>query len=142
MVERDVTSVNEWPAYDDAGIARGLISGGVPEDEAASTITGVMTGGTAGAVIAAAGAVLGGTLAYALGAALVPTRRTRGTTNDVNVTAELGKPTGRWSTPLHRRPCQVPALRSVKDGARYVGRVWFAVRDDRDFERDNGSDDG
>ncbi|WAC57598.1 hypothetical protein OVA31_10365 [Gordonia sp. SL306] len=72
MSQRDVTSVNEWSAYGEAKIAQGLISVGVPEDEAsrqaASTIIGVMTGGTAGAVTlgipaavmgAAGGAVIG-----------------------------------------------------------------------------------
>ncbi|MGC4960862.1 hypothetical protein [Gordonia sp. DT101] len=72
MSQRDVNSVNEWSAYGEAKIAQGLISVGVPEDEAtrqaASTIIGVMTGGTAGAVTlgipaavmgAAGGAVVG-----------------------------------------------------------------------------------
>lgn len=58
-------SINAWSAYGEAKIAQGLISVGVPEDEAsrqaASTIIGVALGGTAGA--AAAGipaAVVGG----------------------------------------------------------------------------------
>lgn len=54
MSEKDVNSVNAWSAYGEAKIAQGLISVGVPEDEAsrqaASTIIGVMIGGTAGAV--------------------------------------------------------------------------------------------
>nr|WP_124711431.1 hypothetical protein [Gordonia insulae] len=72
MSDKDVNSVNAWSAYGEAKIAQGLISVGVPADEAsrqaASTIIGVMTGGTAGAVTlgipaavlgAAGGAVIG-----------------------------------------------------------------------------------
>ncbi|MBD1320470.1 hypothetical protein [Gordonia hankookensis] len=72
MSQKDVNSVNAWSAYGEAKIAQGLISVGVPEDQAsrqaASTIIGVMTGGTAGAVTlgipaavmgAAGGAVIG-----------------------------------------------------------------------------------
>ncbi|EON31091.1 hypothetical protein GTC6_19201 [Gordonia terrae C-6] len=54
MSKRDVNSINAWSAYGEAKIAQGLISAGVPEDEAtrraAATIIGVMAGGTAGAV--------------------------------------------------------------------------------------------
>ena len=65
MSRRDVTSVNEWAAYTEAKIAQGLISVGVPADEAsrqaAATVIGVAAGGATGA--AAAGipaAVVGG----------------------------------------------------------------------------------
>ncbi|MDY6808955.1 MAG: hypothetical protein SW127_08040 [Actinomycetota bacterium] len=77
MSERDVNSVNAWSAYGEAKIAQGLISVGVPEDEAsrqaASTIIGVMTGGTAGAVAlgipaAAMGAVGGAIIGTGVGA--------------------------------------------------------------------------
>ncbi|AZG47039.1 hypothetical protein [Gordonia insulae] len=65
MSKKDVNSINAWSAYGEAKIAQGLISVGVPEDEAsrqaASTIIGVMTGGTAGAVtLGIPAAVLGG----------------------------------------------------------------------------------
>ncbi|WP_237421559.1 hypothetical protein [Gordonia sp. SID5947] len=79
MSQRDVTSVNEWSAYGEAKIAQGLISVGVPEDEAtrqaAATIIGVMTGGTAGAVTlgipaAAMGAVGGAVVGAGVGAAV------------------------------------------------------------------------
>ncbi|MFV3114817.1 hypothetical protein [Gordonia amicalis] len=54
LSDRDVNSINAWSAYGEAKIAQGLISVGVPEDEAsrraAATIIGVMAGGTAGAV--------------------------------------------------------------------------------------------
>ena len=54
LSKRDVNSINAWSAYGEAKIAQGLISVGVPEDEAsrraAATIIGVMAGGTAGAV--------------------------------------------------------------------------------------------
>ena len=50
MSKRDVNSINAWSAYGEAKIAQGLISAGVPEDEAtrraAATIIGVMAGGT------------------------------------------------------------------------------------------------
>jgi hypothetical protein len=77
MSERDVNSVNAWSAYGEAKIAQGLISVGVPEDEAsrqaAATIIGVMTGGTAGAVAlgipaAAMGAVGGAIIGTGVGA--------------------------------------------------------------------------
>ncbi|MGC4960804.1 hypothetical protein [Gordonia sp. DT101] len=77
MSQRNVNSVNEWSAYGEAKIAQGLISVGVPEDEAsrqaASTIIGVMTGGTAGAVTlgipaAALGAVGGAVIGTGVGA--------------------------------------------------------------------------
>ena len=65
LTDRQRVSINEWSAYGEAKIAQGLISVGVPEDEAsrqaAATIIGVALGGTAGA--AAAGipaAVVGG----------------------------------------------------------------------------------
>lgn len=54
LSKKDVNSINAWSAYGEAKIAQGLISVGVPEDEAsrraAATIIGVMAGGTAGAV--------------------------------------------------------------------------------------------
>ncbi|WP_374112657.1 hypothetical protein [Gordonia sp. C13] len=54
LSSKDVNSINAWSAYGEAKIAQGLISVGVPEDEAsrraAATIIGVMAGGTAGAV--------------------------------------------------------------------------------------------
>ncbi|MCX2966368.1 hypothetical protein [Gordonia aquimaris] len=77
MSEKDVNSVNAWSAYGEAKIAQGLISVGVPEDEAsrqaAATIIGVMTGGTAGAVAlgipaAAMGAVGGAIIGTGVGA--------------------------------------------------------------------------
>ncbi|MEE4025095.1 hypothetical protein V1Y59_18570 [Gordonia sp. PKS22-38] len=77
MSEKDVNSVNAWSAYGEAKIAQGLISVGVPADEAsrqaASTIIGVMTGGTAGAVTlgipaAAMGAVGGAVIGAGVGA--------------------------------------------------------------------------
>lgn len=76
MSERDVNSVNAWSAYGEAKIAQGLISVGVPEDEAsrqaAATIIGVMLGGTAGAATlgipaAAMGAVGGGIIGGLIG---------------------------------------------------------------------------
>ncbi|MGC5258105.1 hypothetical protein ACPXCG_17315 [Gordonia sp. DT218] len=83
MSQRNVNSVNEWSAYGEAKIAQGLISVGVPEDEAsrqaASTIIGVMTGGTAGAVTlgipaavmgAAGGAVVGAGVGAVVGTAM------------------------------------------------------------------------
>ncbi|WP_210756630.1 hypothetical protein [Gordonia paraffinivorans] len=75
LSEKDVNSINAWSAYGEAKIAQGLISLGVPEDEAsrraAATIIGVMAGGTAGAVAlgipsavvgAVGGAVIGGSI--------------------------------------------------------------------------------
>ncbi|MYR07533.1 hypothetical protein GTV32_15030 [Gordonia sp. SID5947] len=72
MSTRDVNSINAWSAYGEAKIAQNLIAVGVPEDQAsrqaASTIIGVMAGGTAGAVAlgipaaalgAAGGAIVG-----------------------------------------------------------------------------------
>lgn len=54
LSDKDVNSINAWSAYGEAKIAQGLISVGVPEDEAsrraAATIIGVMAGGTVGAV--------------------------------------------------------------------------------------------
>ena len=74
---RDVNSINAWSAYGEAKIAQGLISVGVPEDEAsrraAATIIGVMAGGTAGAVAlgipsAVVGAVVGAGIGAVAGA--------------------------------------------------------------------------
>ncbi|GAB92223.1 hypothetical protein [Gordonia rhizosphera] len=66
MSDKDVNSINAWAAYGEAKIAQGLISMGVPADEAsrqaASTIIGVATGGTAGAVAGAALAAPAGAL--------------------------------------------------------------------------------
>ncbi|MXP24396.1 hypothetical protein GIY30_24040 [Gordonia sp. HNM0687] len=83
MSERDVNSINAWSAYGEAKIAQGLISVGVPEDEAsrqaASTIIGVMTGGTAGAIAlgipsaavgVAGGALIGAGVGAIVGAAM------------------------------------------------------------------------
>ncbi|MEE3851742.1 hypothetical protein VZC37_15475 [Gordonia sp. LSe1-13] len=83
MSEKDVNSVNAWSAYGESKIAQGLISVGVPEDEAsrqaASTIIGVMTGGTAGAVTlgipaaamgAVGGAIIGAGIGAGVGAAM------------------------------------------------------------------------
>ncbi|AFR47116.1 hypothetical protein [Gordonia sp. KTR9] len=80
MSKRDVNSINAWSAYGEAKIAQGLISAGVPEDEAtrraAATIIGVMAGGTAGAVAlgipsavvgAGVGAITGATIGTSLG---------------------------------------------------------------------------
>ncbi|MXP21376.1 hypothetical protein GIY30_08425 [Gordonia sp. HNM0687] len=72
MSERDVNSINAWAAYGEAKIAQGLISIGVPEDEAtrqaASTIIGVALGGTAGAAAGAVpGAVIGAPIGLAAG---------------------------------------------------------------------------
>ncbi|MAU82969.1 hypothetical protein ACIGKQ_13240 [Gordonia sp. NPDC062954] len=68
MSDKDVNSINAWAAYGEAKIAQGLISIGVPEDEAtrqaASTIIGVALGGTAGAAV---GAVPGGIAGAAVG---------------------------------------------------------------------------
>ncbi|MGW8813886.1 hypothetical protein [Gordonia terrae] len=77
MSKRDVNSINAWSAYGEAKIAQGLISAGVPEDEAtrraAATIIGVMAGGTAGAVAlgipsAVVGAVVGAPIGTVAGA--------------------------------------------------------------------------
>ncbi|WP_439031420.1 hypothetical protein [Gordonia terrae] len=77
MSKRDVNSINAWSAYGEAKIAQGLISAGVPEDEAtrraAATIIGVMAGGTAGAVAlgipsAVVGAVVGAPVGAVAGA--------------------------------------------------------------------------
>ncbi|MCR5980186.1 hypothetical protein GDN83_20975 [Gordonia jinghuaiqii] len=78
---KDVNSINAWSAYGEAKIAQGLLSLGVPEDEAsrraAATIIGVMAGGTAGAVAlgipsAVIGAVGGAGVGAAIGAAVPP----------------------------------------------------------------------
>ena len=68
-----IDSINEWSAYGEAKIAQGLISVGVPEDEAsrqaAATIIGVALGGTAGAAaLGIPAAVTGG-----VGGALIGT---------------------------------------------------------------------
>lgn len=73
MSIRDVNSINAWSAYGESKIAQGLISMGVPEDEAsrqaAATIIGVMMGGTAGAVTAGVpAAVVGGVGGAVVGA--------------------------------------------------------------------------
>ena len=65
LTDRQRVSINEWSAYGEAKIAQGLISVGVPEDEAsrqaAATIIGVALGGTAGAVaLGVPAAVTGG----------------------------------------------------------------------------------
>ncbi|MCZ4581729.1 hypothetical protein O4158_22095 [Gordonia amicalis] len=75
LTDRQRNSINAWAAYGEAKIAQGLISVGVPEDEAsrqaAATIIGVVLGGTTGA--AAAGipaAVVGGLGGAAIGAGI------------------------------------------------------------------------
>ncbi|MBM7280508.1 hypothetical protein JTZ10_22430 [Gordonia rubripertincta] len=73
LTDRQRVSINEWSAYGEAKIAQGLISVGVPEDEAsrqaAATIIGVALGGTAGAVtLGVPAAVTGG-----VGGALIGT---------------------------------------------------------------------
>lgn len=65
MNKRDATSINEWAAYGEAKIAQGLISIGVPKDQAsrqaAATIIGVALGGATGATVAGVpAAVVGG----------------------------------------------------------------------------------
>ncbi|MFC9981619.1 hypothetical protein [Gordonia sp. NPDC127522] len=81
MSKRDVNSINAWSAYGEAKIAQGLISAGVPEDEAtrraAATIIGVMAGGTAGAVAlgipsAVVGAGVGAITGAVIGSLPVP----------------------------------------------------------------------
>ncbi|MFE0751486.1 hypothetical protein [Gordonia sp. NPDC058843] len=82
--QAQIDSVNEWSAYGEAKIAQGLISIGVPKDEAsrqaAATIIGVALGGTAGAValgVPAAvtggvgGALIGTGVGAAIGSAMV-----------------------------------------------------------------------
>ena len=73
LTDRQRTSINDWAAYGESKIAQGLISVGVPEDEAsrqaAATIIGVALGGTAGAVaLGVPAAVVGG-----VGGALIGT---------------------------------------------------------------------
>ncbi|MGW8813093.1 hypothetical protein [Gordonia terrae] len=73
LTDRQRVSINEWSAYGEAKIAQGLISVGVPEDEAsrqaAATIIGVALGGTTGAVaLGVPAAVTGG-----VGGALIGT---------------------------------------------------------------------
>ncbi|MCZ4537501.1 hypothetical protein QBL07_000470 (plasmid) [Gordonia rubripertincta] len=75
ITQAQINSVNEWSAYGEAKIAQGLISVGVPEDEAsrqaAATIIGVMGGGTAGAlVLGVPAAVVGGLGGAAIGAGI------------------------------------------------------------------------
>ncbi|ASR05627.1 hypothetical protein [Gordonia rubripertincta] len=85
LSRRDVNSINAWSAYGEAKIAQGLISVGVPEDEAsrqaAATIIGVMAGGTAGAVTlgvpaavtgAVGGALIGAPVGAIIGATMFP----------------------------------------------------------------------
>ncbi|MGV9709875.1 hypothetical protein ACWDTI_04345 [Gordonia sp. NPDC003424] len=66
LTKNDVNSINAWSAYGEAKIAQGLISVGVPKDEAsrraASTIIGVMSGGTAGAAALGIPAIIPGAL--------------------------------------------------------------------------------
>ncbi|GAB89509.1 hypothetical protein [Gordonia rhizosphera] len=75
--DEDVNSINAWAAYGEAKIAQGLISMGVPEDEAsrqaAATIIGVASGGAAGAAAvgipaAATGAAVGAVVGIPVGA--------------------------------------------------------------------------
>ncbi len=77
MSDEDVNSINAWAAYGEAKIAQGLISMGVPEDEAsrqaAATIIGVAGGGAAGATAvgvpaAATGAAVGAVVGVPVGA--------------------------------------------------------------------------
>ena len=57
MSDRDVRSLNQWAAFGEAKVAQGLISIGVPKDQAtrqaAATIIGVALGGAAGATAVA-----------------------------------------------------------------------------------------
>lgn len=98
MSKRDVNSINAWSAYGEAKIAQGLISAGVPEDEAtrraAATIIGVMAGGTAGAVAlgipsAVVGAV-GGAGVGASAGAIVGIFTTLGLTSGADALAGAG----------------------------------------------------
>lgn len=77
ITDEQINSINAWSAYGEAKIAQGLISVGVPEDEAsrqaAATIIGVMGGGTVGALAlgvpaAVTGAVGGGLIGGVTGA--------------------------------------------------------------------------
>lgn len=78
-----IRSANEWAAYAEAEIARGLISIGVPDDEAsrkaAATVIGVAAGGAIGGIVVFTattlavgvvtvplGAVIGGTIGAAI----------------------------------------------------------------------------
>ncbi|VTR09258.1 hypothetical protein [Gordonia terrae] len=98
MSKRDVNSINAWSAYGEAKIAQGLISAGVPEDEAtrraAATIIGVMAGGTAGAVaLGIPSAVVGAGVGAPVGAgvgAIVGWVTTGGLTSGVNALAGAG----------------------------------------------------
>ncbi|WP_245549922.1 hypothetical protein [Gordonia effusa] len=72
MRKSDAVSINEWAAYGEAKIAQGLISIGVPRDEAsrraAATIIGVALGGATGAVAAGVpAAVVGGLIGAPVG---------------------------------------------------------------------------
>ncbi|WP_237422006.1 hypothetical protein [Gordonia sp. SID5947] len=65
LSDRQRNSINDWAAYGESKIAQGLISVGVPEDEAsrqaAATIIGVVLGGTTGAAaVGIPAAVVGG----------------------------------------------------------------------------------
>ncbi|MCX2966261.1 hypothetical protein [Gordonia aquimaris] len=79
LSDRQRVSINEWAAFGEAKIAQGLISVGVPEDEAsrqaAATIIGVALGGTAGAAAlgvpaAVTGGVGGALIGTGVGAAI------------------------------------------------------------------------
>ena len=79
LTDRQRVSINEWAAFGEAKIAQGLISVGVPEDEAsrqaAATIIGVAIGGTAGAAAlgvpaAVTGGVGGALIGAGVGAAI------------------------------------------------------------------------
>lgn len=60
--DKAIVSINEWAAYGEAEIARGLISIGVPEDEAsrqaAATIIGVAAGGGIGFAVGFTGTAI------------------------------------------------------------------------------------
>lgn len=79
MSQRDATSVNEWSAYVESKLAQGLISVGVPEDEAsrqaAATVIGVALGGTTGAIAlgvpAAVTGAVGGAIIGGIGGAII-----------------------------------------------------------------------
>lgn len=83
--DETINSVNAWAAYAEAEIARGLISIGVPEDEAsrqaASTVIGVALGGGIGGTVFFTGTtlamivpavVIGGVIGGVVGAAAPP----------------------------------------------------------------------
>lgn len=73
LSDRQRNSINAWAAYGESKIAQGLISVGVPEDEAsrqaAATIIGVAVGGTTGAItVGVPAAVVGGVAGAGIGA--------------------------------------------------------------------------